>query len=155
MAWLYISCQNNLLFLLTIISRRIIIYIIFSILIFIELFRGGLTGVFQIIVPLRIATALELHNMNRWANTFPRYFLLEREFIVPSLTASNSGPEAAKQPQTNRLPPPRLMVVWWSLLWSKPSKKFNFRLISPFFSPNVVRWLLFYFWSATGGHRLT
>lgn len=106
----YISAaKRNLLFLLTIIPRRIIIYIIFSILIFIDLFRGGLTGVFQIIVPLRIPTALELHNMNRWANTFPRYFLLGREFIVPSLTASNSGPEAAKQLQTNRLPPPRLM----------------------------------------------
>ncbi len=40
----------------------------------------------------------------------------DAKFMVPSIMASRPGPEAAKQPQTITLPPPRLTVGMMSFL---------------------------------------
>ncbi len=62
--------------------------------------------------------------------------------MVPFITASLPGPEAAKRPQTITLPPPYFTVGMMFFFWNAvtftpdvmghtPSKKFNFCLVSP------------------------
>ncbi len=62
--------------------------------------------------------------------------------MVPFITASLPGPEAAKQPQTITLPPPyftvgmmfffsEMLCYFYARCIHTPSKKFNFCLVSP------------------------
>ncbi len=63
---------------------------------------------FWIIVLLQNPSSLQFEVMNRWPDIVLQDFLVE--FMVPFITASLPGPEAAKQPQTITLPPPYFTV---------------------------------------------
>ena len=78
--------------------------------VFLQPFRGGLAGVFWIIALLQNPSSLQLEVMNRWPDMLLQDFLVDRRIMVPFITASLPGPEAAKQPQTITLPPPYFTV---------------------------------------------
>ena len=73
-------------------------------------FRGGLAGVFWIIVLLQNPSSLQLEVTNRWLDILFQEFLVDSRIHGSIYHSSLPGPEAAKQPQTITLPPPYFTV---------------------------------------------
>ncbi len=111
--------------------------------VFLEPFRGGLAGVFQIIVLLHNPSALELEVTNWWPDILLQDFLIECRIHV-SINYGKSSRSWSCKAAPDHYTTTTMFDCWYDDLFMKccvgvtpdvtahtPSKKFNFCLISP------------------------
>jgi len=110
--------------------------------VFLQPFRGGLAGVFWIIVLLQNPSSLQLEVTNRWPDILLQDFLVNSK-IHGSIYHSKSSRSWSSKTAPDHHTPTTIFYCWYDVLFLKygvtftpdvmghtPSKKFNFCLVS-------------------------